>query len=367
MWYGGEVLLSNKGLCNLTTVNCYNHLIDYNDYDNQKETHNNFLINYEDLLKTQWLSSRAAFRMTNIELELPEWDEVQAEHRLTGCSLTGYMDCYSAMINHYEENYDLVYNAITKDERLKGKCEQFLKDKNIGRSLDELNLEELFLLGLHMEAWIGIEDYCRELGIDNPHEKNPLVTTVKPEGTLTLLSKATSQGIHCSFSEYFIRRVRISKYSPLIEVYQKKGYPILKEINDPNDTTRVIEFPCKAVPGLLQDEVSAIEKLERYRTFMKFYVDHNASNTITVKSSEWEDVAEWIYKNWDDIVAITLISGDDFHYELAPYEKISKEEYERRVNEIKNFTIGNIIRADEEETDLDISISECGGGHCPIR
>lgn len=360
----GEVLLSNKGLCNLTTLNCYNHLIDYNDADNDKK--DCFLIDYESILESQRLSARAAFRMTNIELELPDWDKVQKEHMLTGCSLTGFMDCLSAMNNHAEDNYEVIYNTIINNERLKNKCNEFLEKKQYKQKIEDLNLPELFLLGLHMQAWLAIEDYCNELGIENPHKNNPLITTVKPEGTLTLLSRSTSQGIHCSYAEYYIRRVRISKYSPLVDIYRKKGYPVLNEINDENDTTRVIEFPCKAVPGMLQKDLTAIQKLEIYKMFMRYYVDHNASNTIPVRNDEWDGVIHWIYDNWDDIVAITLINGDDFKYELAPYEEITKEEYDRRMEEIKTSTIGVMVQNEDEEEE-DASLNECGGGHCPIR
>ena len=317
------------------------------------------------------MSARAAFRLTEIELELPQWDKVQKLKRLTGCSLTGYMDCYSAMMHDAEANREVIVTALNKHPKLAERIEKFLLEKyNITNFIETLSLEELFLVGLHIQAHIAVEEYCKELGIENPHEENPLITTIKPEGTLTLLSKSSSQGIHCSFAEYYIRRVRIGVNSPLVKIYTDKGYPCLDEniSTDPNKTTKVFEFPIKAVKGIFKKDITAIEQLERYKTFMKFYVDHNASNTIEVRRNEWEGVENWIYDNWDDIVAISLFSADENNYYLPPYEEITKEEYDRRMSQIKIKTnVGMIISASEDE-DLSIDSSmECKSGHCPIR
>ena len=92
--------------------------------------------------------------------------------------------------------------------------------------------------------------------------------------------------------------------------------------------TKVFEFPIKAPKGRTKYDVSAIEQLELYKTIMKNYVDHNASNTIHVRPNEWDEVEEWVCNNWDDIVGITFLSLDDSFYQLLPYEAITKDKYE---------------------------------------
>lgn len=96
-----------------------------------------------------------------------------------------------------------------------------------------------------------------------------LATTIKPEGTLSLLPTVSS-GIHYSHSAYYIRRVRISASDPLCRVCEELGYPVLPEVGqDPDDpTTKVIEFPVQAPAGRVKADVSAIEQLENYKLFI---------------------------------------------------------------------------------------------------
>ena len=195
-----------------------------------------------------------------------------------------------------------------------------------------------------------------------------IVTTLKPEGTLSLLPTVSS-GVHYSHSPYYIRRVRISAADPLCRVCEDLGYPVLPEVGqDPlNPVTKVVEFPVKAPAGRVKADVSAIEQLENYKMFMTHYVDHNCSITIHVRDNEWDDVEQWVWDNWDDVVALSFLSYDDSFYELMPYEEISQDEYERRKEKMKAFNPSLLSRYEHEETELDIGDSECVGGVCPVR
>ncbi len=92
----GEILLDNKGLCNLTTINVFAFVYDGNKLDVQ------------GLLKAQRLSARASYRMTCVELELPMWNNVQQRDKLLGCSLTGWMDMVNATGMSKEEQAHLL-------------------------------------------------------------------------------------------------------------------------------------------------------------------------------------------------------------------------------------------------------------------
>lgn len=311
----GEILLDAKGLCNLTTVNVFSFVKEDKTLD------------IEALLNAQRLSARAGYRMTNVELELPDWNFIQNRDKLLGCSLTGWQD---------------MVNAVNMDRE------------------SQANL----LKKLRQTAKEAVKLYSGEIRENEPL----LVTTVKPEGTLSQLPTVSS-GVHYSHAPYFIRRVRINAHDPLVKVCEELGYPIFAEVGQEIETctTKVIEFPVKAPTGKTKYDVSAIEQLENYKLFMNNYVDHNCSITIHVRNHEWEEVEQWVWDHWDDIVAVSFLSLDDNFYQLLPYEAITEEEYNKRVKNMKAFVPNLITKYENEKHDIDVGNDACDIGACPVR
>ncbi len=309
-----EVLLDREQMCNLTTVNVKGFV-------------NDGKLNEESLFEAQRLSVRAGFRMTFLDLELDQWDIKQKRDRLVGCSLTGWQD----MVN------------------------------STGMSAEKQSVLRKKLRDVaHKEA----EFYAKKLGVDPPL----LVTTVKPEGTASQLPTVSS-GVHYSHAPYFIRRVRINASDPLLKVCEELGYDIKPENGqtEENCRTKVIAFPCSAPEGKTKNDVSAIEQLENYRSFQKEYTDHNTSITIHVRNDEWEEVEEWLWNNWDDVVAVSFVSLDDSFYAQMPYEAISKQEYEKRVKKMIHFIPSLIPKYEKDEMVIDPGDESCSNGVCPIR
>lgn len=309
----GEVLLDDRQTCNLVTTNVMAHVKDGR-------------LDIQSLLRTHELLTRASFRLTLVELELPEWDYKLKRDRLLGVSITGYQDMVNAVNMSMSEQVVLL---------------RALKDV-ARKSADEL---------------------AGTLGLN----RSLLVTTIKPEGTLSLLPTVSS-GLHFSHSPYYVRRIRINAEDALVKVCQELGYPVYPEngFTMENTGTLVIEFPVKAPDGKTKYDVSAIEQLEIYKMFMENYVDHNASITVSVREYEWDLVEEWVYENWDSVVGISFLSLDDSYYPLLPFETITKEEYENRISSMRPFD-HNLLRKYEHGEEHDIDDSECASGTCPIR
>ncbi|MBN2795035.1 MAG: ribonucleoside-triphosphate reductase, adenosylcobalamin-dependent [Clostridia bacterium] len=311
----GEILLDNKGLCNLTTLNVFAFVNEDNTLDEKA------------LLRAQRLSARAGYRMTCVELELPMWDAVQQRDKLIGCSLTGWQDMINA-------------TKMSKAD------------------------QAILLQHLRDVAKKEAEMYAMELGQNVPI----LVTTVKPEGTLSQLPTVSS-GVHYSHSPYYIRRVRISADDPLVKVCEELEYPVYPEVGQEWETcsTKVVEFPVKAPEGRTKYDVTALEQLENYKLFMENYVDHNCSITVHVRNDEWDAVEEWVWENWDEVMAVSFLSLDDSFYELLPYEAIDEEEYLKRVESMKTFRPSLISKYEKEEVLFDIGSEGCESGNCPVR
>lgn len=310
----GEILLDSHGLCNLTTVNVMAFVHDG-------------ALDEEGLLDAQRMSARAGLRMTCRELEMHRWNLVQQRDRLLGCSLTGWQD---------------MVNAVGLDRE------------------GQIALLEKLRAAAHEAA----ERMAVSLNLNAPL----LVTTVKPEGTLSLLPTVSS-GIHYSHSPYYIRRVRISASDPLCRVCEELGYPVYPEVGQDAETcrTKVVEFPVKAPAGRVKADVSAIEQLENYKMFMVHYVDHNCSITVHVRDSEWDAVEEWVWNNWDDVVALSFLSYDESFYDLMPYEAIDEAEYLRRKAAMRPFNPSLLSKYEQSETQLDVGDAECASGVCPVR
>lgn len=310
-----EILLDSKGMCNLTTVNVMGFVDE------------NGVLDRDGLLKAQRLSARAGYRMTCVELELPQWNTVQQRDKLIGCSLTGWQDMVNA-------------TKMTREQ------------------------EAELLAELRNVAKTSASEYAKAL-----KQREPLlVTTIKPEGTLSQLP-VVSSGVHHSHSPYFIRRIRVNAKDPIVQVCEELGYPIKPEVGQDWETcrTKVVEFPVKAPNGITKYDVSAIEQLESYKMFMNNYIDHNCSITVHVREHEWEDVEQWMWDNWDDVVAVSFLSLDDSFYELLPYEAIDEEEYNRRKGAMRPFVPSLISKYEVEELEDDVVDDSCSTGVCPVR
>lgn len=310
-----EILLRDRGVCNLTEINMMGFIGPDGEVD------------YDDLFAAQSLSARIGYRMASIELELHEWNLVNEEDRLTGVSLTGVMDFVNATQMDMEEFAEL------------------LRD-------------------LREAAHEGAYDLADFLKLNRPL----LVTAVKPSGTISQVA-GVSSGVHFSHSPYYVRRVRVSANDPLAKAMVAAGFPWDPEIGQTEEEhkTKVFSFPVKAPEGKTKYDVGALEQLELYRLIMKNYVDHNASNTIHVREEEWDDVENWVFENWDDLVGVTFLSLDDNFYQLAPYESITKEEYETMLKGQPRFSATMLNKFEDFGEEFDILDEACDTGACPIR
>ena len=310
----GEILLQSKQCCNLTTNNLMGFV-------------NGSVLDVERLEEILRLSTRVAIRMTLVDVELPEWNKVMQEDRIIGISLTGMMD----MVNKTGMSYDELADLLKR-------------------------LREV----VHKEG----NSYCAKLGIEPPK----LMTTIKPEGSLSTLP-CVSSGIHFAHSNYYIRRIRISVTDPLYKMIEAQGsYPIYNENGqtDEDCSIKVIEFPIKAPEGRTKYDVGAIEQLELYKMSMIYWSDHNSSITVHVREHEWDEIAKWLYDNFDYVVGITFLPLMEETYPLLPYETTTAEDYEERIRQIKPISYELLARYDNDEQH-DIIDEECETGACPIR
>ncbi|AHB42541.1 Ribonucleoside-triphosphate reductase [Candidatus Saccharibacteria bacterium RAAC3_TM7_1] len=194
------------------------------------------------------------------------------------------------------------------------------------------------------------------------------VTCVKPHGNSGQLLGVGS-GMHPWFAEHYIRRVRISVNDPLLQLAKDHGVPVHPEVgySTATATTMVLEFPVKAPKGaIVAKDVSALEMLEEWKRLKLHFTEHNPSVTIYVGEDEWIKVVNFVYENWDIVGGLSFLPRNDHVYQLAPYEEISKEEYEKRIKALGTLDFSKLVIYEQNDQTIGAKELACVGGVCEI-
>jgi len=205
------------------------------------------------------------------------------------------------------------------------------------------------------------KDYSKEMGFPQSIK----LTTVKPSGTLSLLSGVTP-GAHPGFSHYHIRRIRMASDSALVNVCRQNGYNIEFQRNfDGTDDTNtvVVEFPSKFPDHtIVSKDMSAIEQLELVKKLQAEWSDNAVSVTVYYRKEELLSIQLWLKHNYNDnLKTVSFLLHSDHGFDQAPLEEITRQEYESMIKSTKS-----ISNCEINETDIKGSF-ECATGMCPIK
>ncbi len=302
----GEIYLRSKQFCNLTSI-----------VIRPKDT----VETLKRKMELATLLGTYQSTLTNFGYLSKKWKENCEAERLLGVSLTGYYD-----------------NPIIRDDKV----------------LDTLRLDSIETN----------KKYAKRFGIN----ASTAITCVKPHGNSGQLLSVGS-GMHPWYAPYFIRRVRISHTDTLLQMARDQGVPCLPEIGQSAEaaTTFVLEFPVKAPEGaIFKDEVSALDLLKEWKRLKDHFVEHNPSATIYVGPDEWLAVGNFVYENWDSVGGLSFLPRSDHVYQLAPYEAITKEEYERRTKSIGKIDFSKLPQYEITDNTIGSKEFACVSGVCEI-
>lgn len=195
------------------------------------------------------------------------------------------------------------------------------------------------------------------------------VTCVKPSGTVSQLVDCAS-GMHARYAPYYIRRVRISATDSLFKMLRDQGVSYKPEVGQSIDdaTTFVFEFPVKAPQGsIFSNDLKALDQLEHWKKVKLSFTEHNPSVTVSVATDEWIEVANWVYENWEIVGGLSFLPRTNHVYELAPYEEINKEQYEKLLDKFKDMDFAQIVAYEKhDETEVKKELA-CAGGACELN
>ena len=300
-----EIILRDKQFCNLTEV----------------------VIREEDTKETLLEKVRLATILGTFQSTLDkfqflsaDWHKNTTEERLLGVSLTGIMD--SKMM---------------------------------------ANPDPVFLEKMRDEARKTNEKYAKLLDVP----VSAAISCIKPSGTVSQLTNASS-GIHSRHSPYYIRTVRTDKKDSLYEFLKDKGVPVEDCLMDKYKQTAVFSFPIKSPKGCItRDDRTALQELETWLTYQRYWCEHKPSVTINVRDHEWLEVGAWVYKNFDEISGISFLPHSDHTYLQAPYQEVDKEAFRQAIKETPQLIEFEELIEEDDNTEGSQTLA-CVGSSCEI-
>jgi len=304
-----EIILRSNEFCNLSEI----------------------VVRADDTLETLKKKARIAAIIGTLQATLTDfrylrsvWKKNTAEEALLGVSMTGIMD-------HW----------------LLGKGES----KDLAKWLEEVR----------DVAVDTNKEWAEKLGI----AQSAAITCVKPSGTVSQLVDSAS-GIHPRFSKHYIRRVRSDKKDPLAVFMEGKGFPVEQDIY--SESSQVFSFPVKAPEKCTTvSEVGAMQQLKLWKAYQNHWCEHKPSITVYYTDSEFLQIAQWIWENFDLCSGISLLPYSDHIYQQAPYEDITAEKYEELCAAMPVGVdwedLGNFEMEDNTTGSQELA---CVGGACEI-
>lgn len=268
-----EINLESGELCNVVETNPARH----SDIDDFKRT-----------LKIAYLYAKT---VTLVNTHWPETNAIMLKNRRIGLSQTGiaqaikkfgyriYMDLFCDKAYEYVNELDILYSD-----------------------------------------WLCV-----------PRSKK--LTTVKPSGTVSLLSGSTP-GLHYPEDEFYIRRIRIGRGDPLLETLKASGYKT--EDCYYSKEAVVVEFPIHE-PWFYRSKrnLSMWEQLELTAQMQHYWADNSVSVTITFDPEREASQIEQALRMYETkLKAVSFLPYNTHGYKQAPYEAITKEQYEDMAKDI---------------------------------
>jgi ribonucleoside-triphosphate reductase (thioredoxin) len=205
------------------------------------------------------------------------------------------------------------------------------------------------------------KEWADKLGI----AQSAAITCVKPSGTVSQLVDSAS-GIHPRFSKHYIRRVRSDKKDPLAQYMTAAGFPVEDDVM--SKSSLVFGFPIKSPDSSTTvKQVGAMEQLRVWKKYQDHWCEHKPSITVYYTDSEFLQIAQWIWDNFDSVSGISLLPVSDHVYQQAPYEDITPEKYEELLAAMPvDIKWEDLEHFEKEDNTTGSQELACVGGACEI-
>lgn len=253
-------------------------------------------------------------------------------------------------------------------------------------------LEQRYLYFWREVVFSTVQSYCERHRLKVPNR----CTTMKPEGSMTLLSGVGCNGFQPPKGWYYIRRMTFRRDDPIALAAIDYGYTVVpsqtdKDENgnlltdpfDPRCTEWLVEVPVKEkiaedFPDALNYDPAKFPVTAQFDWMMQvqnYYVTHNTSATLELREDEIEAIATRIYEAIRDdegYISTTFLARSDAPFPRMPFERIDRDTYDqlvagvesRRKSEDFQFLLD---RHDNPQVDQGPQDSACSDGLCAVK
>jgi ribonucleoside-diphosphate reductase alpha chain len=81
--------------------------------------------------------------------------------------------------------------------------------------------------------------------------------------------------------------------------------------------------------------------------------------------NEWQAVGNWMWDNREVYNGLSVLNYDGGSYVQAPFQDITKDEYERKINSLTTIDLTKVVEIDDS---VDFgAIAACSGGQCSLE
>lgn len=180
-------------------------------------------------------------------------------------------------------------------------------------------------LDTEYSEWLGIRESIRK-------------TTVKPSGSVSLLSGATP-GVHWApGGEFFLRAIRFGDHDNTWKLLEDAGYTVETDVYSAN--TKVVYFPLKSDAGRAESEVSIYEKIHLASEAQKYWSDNGVSVTVSFDAkTEADDVSKVLKMYEGQLKAVSFLPMGNTVYAQQPYTRLTEEEFDLHNKGLKRVSV----------------------------
>lgn len=298
-----EISLESYELCNLVEIHLNRHE------------------NVADFLRTIKFAYLFAKSVTLLPTHWPETNAVIQRNRRIGTSLTG--------IAGFVENHGL----------------------GVFREWANIGYEEVGVYDHEYSEWLGVRESIR-------------TTTVKPSGSVSLLSGSTP-GVHWPPADkYYLRAIRFSASDNIVKLLSAAGYKIEDDLYSAN--TVVVYFPMYVDIARAEKDVSIYEKVHLAAEAQRYWSDNSVSVTISFDpETERDDVARVLKMYEGQLKTASFLPMGNTVYAQQPYTSITKEEYDDYAGRL--FTVDWSAIYDGVDNLDAIGDKYCSNSNCEVQ